>query len=52
MNLNDSTLENDADLEIFDLLFEIDNRNGGDLSKIVLSLCLDGAFEPVKVKKS
>ena len=46
---NDSTLENDADLEIFDLLFKIDIKNGGDPSKIVSSLCTFGAFEAVKV---
>ena len=49
---NDETLENDADLEIFDLLLKIDNQNGADTSKIVLMLCLHGAFEAVKVGKS
>ena len=47
---NDSTLENDADLEIFDLLFEIDIKNGADPSKIVYWLCFYGAFEAVKVR--
>ena len=32
---NDSTLENEADLEIFDLLSKIDIQNGADASKIV-----------------
>ena len=48
---NDETLENDANLEIFDLLLKIDIKNGADLSKIVLSLCHNGAFEAVTVKK-
>ena len=48
---NDETLENDADLEIFDLLLKIDNKNGADTSKIVLFLCGYGAFEAVKVRK-
>ena len=48
---NESTLENDADLEIFDLLFEIDIKNGADESKIVGSLCQFGAFEAVKVRE-
>ena len=47
---NDETLENEADFEIFDLLFKIDIKNGADTSKIVDSLCLDGAFEAVKVR--
>ena len=47
---NDSTLENDADLEIFDLLFKIDIKNGADASKIVWNLCFNGAFEAVKVR--
>ena len=47
---NDSTLENDADLEIFELLLTIDIRNGADTSKIVYWLCGYGAFEAVKVK--
>ena len=48
---NDATLENEADLEIFDLLFKIDIQNGADTSKIVNSLCVNGAFEAVKVRK-
>ena len=52
MTWNDSTLENDADLEVFDLLLKIDIQNGADTSKIVLFLCGYGAFEAVKVRKS
>ena len=48
---NDETLENDADLEIFDLLLKIDIKNGADHSKIVWNLYFHGAFEAVKVKK-
>ena len=51
-NWNDSTLENEADLEIFDLLLKIDIQNGADVSKIVLVLCGYGTFEAVKVSKS
>ena len=47
---NDSTLGNDADLEIFDLLLKIDTQNRADSSKIVDVLCLHGAFEAVKVR--
>ena len=47
---NDSTLENDADLEIFDILLEIDIKNGADTSKIVDRLCFNGALEAVKVR--
>ena len=49
---NDSTLENEADLEIFDLLLKIDIKNGADTSRIVRNLCSFGAFEAVKVKKA
>ena len=49
---NDENLENDADLQIFDLLLKIDIQNGADTSKIVLSLCFFGAFEAVKVRES
>ena len=49
-NWNDETLENEADLEIFDLLLKIDTQNGADPSKIVHSLCFLGAFEAVKVE--
>ena len=49
---NDETLENDADLEIFDLLLKIDSQNEADSSKIVLWLCGVGAFEAVKVGKT
>ena len=48
---NDETLENEADLEIFDLLLKIDIKNGADTSKIVNWLCGYGAFEAVKVRK-
>ena len=47
---NDSTLENDADLEIFDLLFKIDIQNGADSSKIIVWLSTYGAFEAVQVR--
>ena len=47
---NHETLENEADLEIFDLLLKIDIKNGADTSKIVQNLCRDGAFEAVKVR--
>ena len=49
---NDSTLENEADLEIFDLLLKIDIQNGADISKIVYYLCFYCAFEAIKVRKS
>ena len=48
---NDETLENEADLEIFDLLLNIDIKNGANTSQIVRTLCTDGAFEAVKVRK-
>ena len=46
----DETLQNEADLEIFDLLLKIDVQNGADTSKIVRSLCYNGAFAAVKVR--
>ena len=46
---NDSTLENDADSNVFDLLFKIDIENKADLSKIFLYLCHDGAFKIIEV---
>ena len=49
---NNSNLENDADLEIFDLLFKIDVRNRADTSDIIWNLCFIGAFEAVKVRNS
>ena len=52
MTWNDSTLENEADLDIFDLFLKIDIQNGADTSKIVHSLCKEGAFEAVKVRKT
>ena len=47
---NDETLENEADLKIFDLLLKIDIQNGADSSEIVQQLCNNGAFEAVKVR--
>ena len=47
---NNSTLENDADLEIFDLLLKIDIQKGADPTKIVQCLCTVSAFEAVKVR--
>ena len=47
---NVETLENEADLKIFDLLLKIDIKNGADTSRIVESLCLRGAFEAVKAR--
>ena len=49
---NDCTLENDADLEIFNLLLKIDIKNGAETSKIVRNLCINGAYEAVKVRQS
>ena len=49
MTWNDETLKNEADMEIFDLLFKIDIKNGADTSDIVCYLCLNAAFEAVKV---
>ena len=46
---NPSTLENDADTDVFNLLFRIDIENKADFSKIFLYLCHDGAFEIIKV---
>ena len=48
---NDAILENEADLEIFDLLLKIDMKNGADTFKIVHILCQYGAFEAIKVRK-
>ena len=48
---NDETLENEADLEIFEILFKIDIKNGADTSKIVQGLCAYGAFQAVKVRE-
>ena len=47
---NEKSLKNDADLAVFDLLYEIDLENGADRTKILGSLCLDGAFGAVKVR--
>ena len=49
---NELTLVNEADLEIFDLLLKIDTQNAADTSRIVQSLCQNGAFEAVKVEIS
>ena len=49
---NALTLENEADLEIFDLLLKIDIKNGADPSEIILYLCQYGAFEAIKVRES
>jgi len=46
--LNTLTLENDADPDVFNLLFRIDSENKADLSKIFSYLCHDGAFEIIK----
>ena len=50
MTWNKMTLKSEADLKIFDLLLKIDIQNEFDTSKIVYSLCNDGAFEVVKVR--
>ena len=46
---NASTLENDADWNVFNILFKIDTENQANLSKIFSYLCHDGAFEIIKV---
>ena len=50
MAWDEESLKNDADLEIFNLLFEIDLENGADRTKILDSNCFNGAFEAVKVR--
>ena len=46
---DEERLKNDADLAVYDLLFQIDLENGADTTKILNSLCLNGAFGAVKV---
>ena len=43
-------LVNEVDFEIFDLLFEIDIKNGADHSKIVHHLFYYGRIDAVKVR--
>ena len=50
MAWNDETLKNEADLEIFYLLFKIDIKNGANTSVIVESVCHYGAFDVLKVR--
>ena len=47
---NEERLKNDADLAVFDLLFQIDLENGADRTNILDSLCFYGAFGAVKVR--
>ena len=47
---DEKSLKNDADLVVFDLLYEIDLENGADRTNILSSLCLYGAFGAVKVR--
>ena len=47
---DEKSLKNDADLAVFDLLYEIDVENGADRTQILSSLCFDGAFGAVKVR--
>ena len=47
---NEEGLKNDADLELFDLFFEIDVTNGADTTKILHGLCRSGAFGALKVR--
>ena len=49
MTWNEESLKNEADLDIFDLLFQIDTENGADISNIFLWICRFGAFEAIKV---
>ena len=49
---NEEKLKNEADLTLFELLFEIDVENGADTTKILHTICLVGAFEAVKVRKN
>ena len=50
MAWDEERLKNDADLEIFDLLFKIDLENGADRTSILNYLCNYGAFGAVKVR--
>ena len=43
-------LKCDADLSVFDLLLEIDVKNGADTTKILNNLCKGGAFGAAKVR--
>ena len=43
-------LKNEADLALFDLLLEIDVKNGADTTKILNNLCKGGAFGAAKVR--
>ena len=47
---NDENLENEADSEIFGLLFEIDIKNGADSSIIFEAVCHYSALEAIKVR--
>ena len=48
MALDEENLKNDADLSLFDLLLQIDIENGAEPTKILNSICLNGAFGAVK----
>ena len=50
MAWDEERLKCDADLALFDLLFQIDLKNGADRTKILSSLCNYGAFGVVKVR--
>ena len=47
---DDESLQNDADLAIFNLLFEIDLENDAETTIILNNLCIIGAFGAVKVR--
>ena len=46
---DDWSLKNNADLEVFEILFKIDTQNGTETSKIFQNLCKYGAYEAVEV---
>ena len=48
--LDENRLKNDADLDLFELLFQIDLENGADRTKVLNILCHFGAFGAVKVR--
>ena len=48
---NNLTLQNDARLRIFEILYQIDLQNGADVSNIVYLLCSYGAFKAVEVNE-
>ena len=50
MAWNENKLKNEADLALFDLLLEIDVKNGADTTTILKNICLVGAFGAVKVR--